>query len=531
MKKFLYILVIIWFASLSPYITFAEDTSTGSTVGSLVTPAFSDIDVNSFYQIPLKFLKDRKIIQGYDDGTFRPGNKVSRAEALKIIFLGTQKDIDINDLSWDDNKFPDVESGSWYVPYVHFAKDQKIVEGYKDGYFRPGKEITLVETLKILSLTKDLQYPQDGEVKINYSDIDMKEWYGKYIAYAVQNNLLRPSRSDKLFPDDPMTRGEIAEFLYKFILSTESGKPYSYTSSGIASYYGAAFDGRNTASGDVFDKDGYSAAHSTLPLGTYISVADADDPTKTILVKVNDRGAFTELGREIDLSQQAFASLDALSKGLNDVKIEEVAYAPNAVKKIYKVNEDLPVYFDSIVELPSLFQVDELFSLKLNPKEPLNIAFKDASDAILYSTSIASGTTKDIGLYFQNQGAYSLSIGEKTYSLYVFDRFSTRDQYTPDISTNNYEFVMKKYSGDYEFSWIDDSSDKIYLISVLSSDNIVLKDIIIQNINKFTLPAGLFSNIHGEVKTVLSYRSKFTGFSVDKSDNWQPIAKTTGVYD
>ena len=75
-----------------------------------------------------------------------------------------------------------------------------------------------------------------------------------------------------------------------------------YRETGIAGWYGKEFQGKKTASGKVFDMEGLSAAHRTLPLGTEIRVTNLDN-FKSIRVKVNDRGPFIK-GRIIDLSKQ-----------------------------------------------------------------------------------------------------------------------------------------------------------------------------------------------------------------------------------
>ncbi len=71
--------------------------------------------------------------------------------------------------------------------------------------------------------------------------------------------------------------------------------------SGYASWYGEAFQGRPTASGEVFDQYGFTCAHRTLPFGTWLRVTFKD---RSVIVKVNDRGPFVN-GRFIDLSRGA----------------------------------------------------------------------------------------------------------------------------------------------------------------------------------------------------------------------------------
>ena len=82
---------------------------------------------------------------------------------------------------------------------------------------------------------------------------------------------------------------------------------------GLASWYGPGFEGALTASGEVFDPYGYTAAHKTLPLGTQLSVSYAG---RTVQVTVNDRGPYSG-GRDLDLSQGAAEYLGLTSAGVD----------------------------------------------------------------------------------------------------------------------------------------------------------------------------------------------------------------------
>lgn len=74
-----------------------------------------------------------------------------------------------------------------------------------------------------------------------------------------------------------------------------------------ASYYNDKFNGRKTASGELFSNDLYTAAHKTLKFGTKIKVTNTVNG-ESIVVTVNDRGPFVK-GREIDLSKSAFMEI------------------------------------------------------------------------------------------------------------------------------------------------------------------------------------------------------------------------------
>jgi rare lipoprotein A len=94
---------------------------------------------------------------------------------------------------------------------------------------------------------------------------------------------------------------------------------YGFTQTGKASWYGNKFHGRATSSGELFDMNKKSAAHKTLPFGTYVKVVNLSNQKNTV-VRINDRGPFIK-GRVIDLSYAAAREIDLIRPGVDEVKI------------------------------------------------------------------------------------------------------------------------------------------------------------------------------------------------------------------
>ncbi|MEA1871650.1 MAG: septal ring lytic transglycosylase RlpA family protein [Candidatus Bipolaricaulota bacterium] len=97
-----------------------------------------------------------------------------------------------------------------------------------------------------------------------------------------------------------------------------------YYEVGIASWYGPGFDGNFTANGEVYDMNGISAAHKTLPFGTIVRVVEFSTG-KSIVVRINDRGPFIE-GRIIDLSKGAAKELGIIDKGITKVGLRIIRW-------------------------------------------------------------------------------------------------------------------------------------------------------------------------------------------------------------
>nr|WP_286009760.1 septal ring lytic transglycosylase RlpA family protein [Salinicola sp. S1-1-2] len=147
--------------------------------------------------------------------------------------------------------------------------------------------------------------------------------------YAMQNDA---------YPDVPQDVSEVPDAVPRVEPRSRSGNRSSYTvwgktyhvlndptgyvAEGRASFYGAKFQGYDTANGETYDMYRMSAAHRSLPLPTYARVTNLDNG-RQVIVRVNDRGPFHG-DRLIDLSYAAAARLDILDQGTGRVRVEAI---------------------------------------------------------------------------------------------------------------------------------------------------------------------------------------------------------------
>jgi rare lipoprotein A len=110
------------------------------------------------------------------------------------------------------------------------------------------------------------------------------------------------------------------------VLAAEGAGTAGSGAKGIASWYGADFHGRKTASGEIFDRFKFTAAHRSLPFGTLLLVT-LESSGRRVVVRVNDRGPFVE-GRIIDLSEAAAVAIGLDAQGLGRVSLEMVKDFP-----------------------------------------------------------------------------------------------------------------------------------------------------------------------------------------------------------
>ena len=94
----------------------------------------------------------------------------------------------------------------------------------------------------------------------------------------------------------------------------------TYTEIGKACYYSSKFNGKKTSSGEIFSQENLTAAHKSLPLGTFVKVTNLSNDS-TVIVKVNDR-LNKKSGHVIDLTLKAANQLNFVRMGSTKVKVE-----------------------------------------------------------------------------------------------------------------------------------------------------------------------------------------------------------------
>ena len=144
-------------------------------------------------------------------------------------------------------------------------------------------------------------------------------------AYDATAQSLEPSAAAKSLPAE--AQGGNPK-IYEVFGKRYRVRPSSdgYRERGVASWYGRPFHGRPTSSGETYDMNEMTAAHTTLPLPTWVEVTNLSNG-KSIVVKVNDRGPFVA-NRLIDLSYAAANALDIVRTGTARVEIRALGAKP-----------------------------------------------------------------------------------------------------------------------------------------------------------------------------------------------------------
>ncbi|HDR1031431.1 TPA: septal ring lytic transglycosylase RlpA family protein, partial [Pasteurella multocida] len=139
-------------------------------------------------------------------------------------------------------------------------------------------------------------------------------------AQAIDAKKLYGLQGPKLIYQAPVTKSH--HYVVKGVgYRTQTSKEASgYAREGIASFYHKKFNGRKTASGQIYNENLYTAAHKTLPLNSYVLVTNLRNQRK-VIVRINDRGPFVK-GRIIDLSRAAAREIGLIGSGVGHVRVE-----------------------------------------------------------------------------------------------------------------------------------------------------------------------------------------------------------------
>jgi flagellar hook assembly protein FlgD len=179
---------------------------------------FTDVSQGYKYCEAIEWTENQGIFEGYLDGSFHPNTAISRVEALKVILLTLN--VAIYSSNDSDFGFGDVDASDWYNKYLRTALVLDIVEGYTDGTFKPHRGVSRAEGLKILlhtGKTKDGVYVPNKTDSKPYVDAADGAWYIKYLWFAKDNDLT--DYVTYYYPNRSMTRGEMADMLYRYYQS------------------------------------------------------------------------------------------------------------------------------------------------------------------------------------------------------------------------------------------------------------------------------------------------------------------------
>lgn len=199
--------------------------SFGTTAEMITGPQFSDVDEDAWYAQMVNEFSAQSIINGYEDGAFRPDCNVTRAEFAIMLF----KYIDGMSISTEDTMtivFSDVNEDAWYYEAVMTLANYGVINGYPNGTFWPDKEITREEIAYILYKfvgplgIREEAAPEDAY--IFYPDVLADRWSADAINFLTYYRVVHGYPNGTFGPENNATRAEAVAFLYMFFRGPEN---------------------------------------------------------------------------------------------------------------------------------------------------------------------------------------------------------------------------------------------------------------------------------------------------------------------
>lgn len=185
------------------------------------TSSFSDVPATDPLSPAIEYLKAQGILQGYSDGTFKPKQTVTRAEAVKLVVAPLVSAQDL--ASYTKTAFNDIPEGTWYLPYTEAARTKlNAIDGPPTKpAFNGGNPVTLAEFLKIMEKANGID-PTSSYSEINSpistDVVNASDWYYGPVRYALTASMIIVSADGTIEPAKTLTRADVANLLYRYLM-------------------------------------------------------------------------------------------------------------------------------------------------------------------------------------------------------------------------------------------------------------------------------------------------------------------------
>ena len=232
---------------------------------------FPDVPPSKHFAEAVNDLAARAIIGGYPDGTFKPGNSITRGQAAAIIVKMTKLDT----VNVKDPKFKDVTMANGYYKAIATLADKGVINGYGDGRFGPNDFITRAQMASIL--IKAFELPLYRDPDYGFKDVVHKNSHRDGIYSLYQLGLTTGTSPTTFSPNDSITRGQAAKLL----------KASEEVKAGILTLHAKDFKWKrfnnvSKTNSDLFDIVADSEIPSQVNLKTMIHIVPKKEGTATL---------------------------------------------------------------------------------------------------------------------------------------------------------------------------------------------------------------------------------------------------------
>lgn len=374
---------------------------------------FSDVTTGTEVYRAVNVLNKLGVINGYDDGTFKPENNVTRAEFTAML-LRTRGMGAVGSTSLDNPPFPDVVTPdvSWAIGNIRTAHGMGIINGYDDGTFKPSNNVSYEEAIKMIVCA--LGYGEMGS--------EGAAWYSKYLNTAIQLGFTEGANGTI---GAPATRAMIAQMLYnclevelaennevtdKTILEDDLKlkKQVGYISSNPAISLSSPDVNLREDEVEITTGDGTelykveNAAEYNDMLGaqiTFYSTTDRNAGTKTLVMATVEKSVTVELEADMIDADRSDENAVVYYESDSAKRSSQVSIASDSIviynEQLYGSNAANSTYAQYCTEM-GVNAIPTLGSMKFldrNGDKKFDIVFVNSYDAYIVSSTTTSTST------------------------------------------------------------------------------------------------------------------------------------------
>ena len=174
---------------------------------------YKDVSLNDWYGTAVKFCYNAGLMNGVENGRFKPGAGMTRAMLVQVLY-------NISGEKTAAHGFTDVPADAWFADAVNWAAENHIVEGVSKTKFAPNSQITREQMVTILyryAKTFGCSFAPSADLSC-YSDSSSISGYAtEAMAWAVGNGIIKGTSSTKISPQGTATRAAVATILMRFV--------------------------------------------------------------------------------------------------------------------------------------------------------------------------------------------------------------------------------------------------------------------------------------------------------------------------
>ena len=451
---------------------------TASSAAFAAAPSFTDVADTASYADSVKTLTALGVISGYEDGTFKPDDKITRAEVSTMIVAAINRTADAKG-QMGNTKFADMnnEAKKWASGYVNVAVSEDIIAGFEDGTFRPDEQVTYVQVVKMLVCAAG--YGQYASY--------LGGWPNGYLSVASDKGITVGVSAGQ---DEAVTRAQVAQLIYNTLdvpMVASSGFSISETTGAVVPSL-KIMDGKGTGS----DKRDYQTLltqkHNAYKVEGMVKETNRTNSSKYDANEVSFEIQYTENYDDSDIViPKNSKSSDYRSV---DVYVGDTAaadYLNTYATAIIKIDENDDATFVSFVpsgknkvdEFDATLIDDEDYNLDATAGRPY-LKFFSSQSASKSSKYSLESSLDDVTLYVNG---VEMTKGTKADNIkkYVVEnktgKIQLMDTYKADEKTNGYyDTIFVTYYATAKVDSVNTSNKKIFFANSTTGKNNISLD-------------------------------------------------------